>query len=110
MLSIRRSFRCRREAEIHYAMREAPNIVSVLAFSVDDPQRLPCLVMELMDESLYDYLGVRDCKGISGSLSLLVECLKLINGICRVRGKNVYARCWATAVSSAVYILQFFSR
>lgn len=48
---------CRREAEIHFAMRHA-NIVEVIAFSIGNEANPPCLVMELMDESLYDLLGV----------------------------------------------------
>ncbi|CAN0378060.1 unnamed protein product, partial [Scytosiphon promiscuus] len=48
--------RHRREAEIQFAMRH-DNIVRVLAFCADDPERPLCLVMERMDESLYDYVG-----------------------------------------------------
>lgn len=34
------------------------NIVEVLAFSIGDKEHPPCLVMERMDESLYDVLGL----------------------------------------------------
>lgn len=54
------------------------NIVRVLGFSVDDPQRPPCLIMELMEESLYDYLKT---PAISPSLA---ECLDIIGGVVKV--------------------------
>eukprot|EP00752_Nemacystus_decipiens_P004091 g3744.t1 len=47
----------RQEAEIHYAMRHE-NIVEVVAFGLGDADNPPCLVMERMQESLYDLLGV----------------------------------------------------
>ena len=44
--------------EIQYAMRHA-NIVEVIAFGLGDADHPPCLVMERMNESLYDLLGVQ---------------------------------------------------
>ncbi|CAM9727938.1 unnamed protein product [Pylaiella littoralis] len=64
----------RREAQIHFAMQHE-NIVRVLGFNVDDPQRPPCLIMELMDESLHQYIQT---PAISPSLA---ERLDIISGV-----------------------------
>ncbi|CAN0206746.1 unnamed protein product [Pylaiella littoralis] len=64
----------RREAQIHFAMQHE-NIVRVLGFNVDDPQRPPCLVMELMDESLHQYIQTPE---ISPPLA---ERLHIISGV-----------------------------
>eukprot|EP00752_Nemacystus_decipiens_P007363 g6584.t2 len=66
----------RREAEIQFAMRHE-NIVRVLAFCADDPERPLCLVMERMDESLYDYVGE---SGISPPPTLR---LALVKDVCK---------------------------
>ncbi|CAM9419614.1 unnamed protein product [Pylaiella littoralis] len=64
----------RREAQIHYATRHE-NVVRVLGFNVDDLQRPPCLVMEIMDKSLHQYIQTM---AISPSL---VERLDIVNGV-----------------------------
>ncbi|CAN0324578.1 unnamed protein product, partial [Pylaiella littoralis] len=64
----------RREAQIHFAMHHE-NIVRVLGFNVDDPQRPPCLVMELMDESLHQYIQT---PAISPSVA---ERLDIVSGV-----------------------------
>ncbi|CAN0573009.1 unnamed protein product, partial [Ectocarpus sp. 12 AP-2014] len=67
----------RQEAELHFAMRHE-NIVEVIAFSVGDAVHPPCLVMERMDESLYELL----------SLQLSINfpwALGIIHDVCKVR-------------------------
>ena len=56
MLILVSCIRARREVEIQYAMRH-PNIVKVIAFDLGDRGPPPCLVMELMDETLYNLLS-----------------------------------------------------
>lgn len=69
------TFAChsRREAELHFAMRHA-NIVEVLAFSTSSPV---CIVMERMDESLYDFLH-------SGLELVVPEKIEILIGVCKV--------------------------
>lgn len=56
------------------------NIVRVLAFCTDDPERPLCLVMERMEESLYDYVGE---SGISPPPTIR---LALVKDVCQVIG------------------------
>lgn len=63
-----------------------PNIVRVFGYSVDDREHPPCLVMELMEESLYEYLGVR---GLSPTLA---ERLGIIKDMCQVRASFTWLR------------------
>lgn len=71
----------RQEAEIHFAMRHA-NIVEVVAFGLGDADHPPCLVMERMEESLYDLLGVEGMEMDAASK------LGIVSGICEVRSQK----------------------
>lgn len=55
-----------------------PDIVRVFAFSVNDPEQPPCLVMERMEESLYSYLSAH---GISPPLE---DRLDVLHDVCQV--------------------------
>lgn len=68
----------RQEAEIHFAMRHA-NIVEVVAFGLGDADHPPCLVMERMEESLYDLLGVEGMEMDAAAK------LGIVGGICEAR-------------------------
>lgn len=72
------SHRLSKEAEIHFAMRHA-NIVEVLAFSIGDKQHPPCLVMERMDESLYDILTVLTIN-FSSALGIIQDVCEVNDG------------------------------
>jgi len=62
-------------------MRHA-NIVEVVAFGLGDADHPPCLVMERMEESLYDLLGV---EGIEMDAAAK---LGIVGGICEVRSQK----------------------
>lgn len=59
------------------------NIVRVLAFCTEDRERPLCLVMERMEESLYDYVGE---SGISPPPTIR---LALVKDVCQVIGEVV---------------------
>lgn len=64
------SGRCsfRREAELHFALRH-PNIVEMYAYNDAWPL---CIIMERMNQSLYDFLGLDLELGISEKIDLLI--------------------------------------
>lgn len=68
----------RQEAEIHFSMRHT-NIVEVVAFGLGDEDHPPCLVMERMQESLFDLLGV---EGIEMDATAKVS---MVRDVCEVR-------------------------
>lgn len=77
-MCVGRACACRQEAEIHYSMRHA-NIVEVVAFGLGDADQPPCLVMERMQESLFDLLGV---EGIEMDPTAKVS---IVRDVCEVR-------------------------
>ena len=78
----------RQESEIHFAMRH-PKIVEVVAFSLGDDIHPPCLVMERMQETLYDFLGVQ------GFDMPLMAKVAIAQDVCEVRPVCIRALCGA---------------
>lgn len=76
----------RREAEIHYLMRH-PKVVEIIAFGLGDSERRPCMIMELMQESLYDLLGVH------GIALPMLDALSIIRDMCEVCGTREVVLC-----------------
>ena len=66
--------------EIQYAMPH-PNIVEVIAFDLGDRGTPPCLVMELMDETLYDFLST---EGIILGLIDKVKIVRDVSEVCTI--------------------------
>lgn len=69
------------------------NVVRVLGFGVDDPQRPPCLVMELMAESLHEYLGAPVTPSVPDRLDIINDVVQVRALVqCRTsRRLNVHA-------------------
>lgn len=98
----------RREAQLHYVLRH-PNIVDLLAYSETSPV---CMVMERMEESLYDCIH----SGIDLDVSTKMD---LLMGITKV-GRPVISRpswscfCWLHLIAENALInisfLYFFIR
>jgi len=64
---------CRREAFTHFALRH-DRIVQVIAWSTGGGRHSPCLVMERMDRTLYQFLGVTSARlDLAGCLALIVD-------------------------------------
>lgn len=57
----------RREAELHFAMRH-PNIVEVFGYSASSPV---CLIMERMNQTLSDFLGLDLTIAFADKMSIL---------------------------------------
>lgn len=91
---------CRREVEIYFSMRH-PNIVRVLAFSVNNPEHPPCLVMELMEKSLYNHLGAHETP------PPLVDRLGVLHDVCKVcvlTTRAISRRLGRSATPTHIYI------
>lgn len=67
----------RREVEIYFSVHH-PNIVRLIAFGVNEPEHPPCLVMERMEKSLYNYLSTH------GTPPPLVDRLGVLQDVCKV--------------------------
>lgn len=59
-----------------------PNIVEVIAFDLGSAGHSPCLVMERMQESLYDLLCV---EGIDMGLVAQTSILRDVSQVCTIR-------------------------
>ncbi|CBN77264.1 Receptor-like PK/ Leucine Rich Repeat Protein Kinase-likely pseudogene [Ectocarpus siliculosus] len=67
----------RKEAEMHFVMRH-DNIVELLAFSLGDALRPPCLVMERMQESLFGLLSQTLTIGFPAALGIVLDVCKAL--------------------------------
>lgn len=85
----------RRECQIHFAMRNK-HIVEVKAFSVGSPRDPPCLILERMEMSLYDYLSTCPPALTFG------DGLNVIYDTCQVLGHTAHAM-----FTTASYLLKF---
>lgn len=82
--------RLRQEVEIQYSMRH-PNIVEVVAFDLGAAGHSPCLIMERMQESLFDLLSVEgiDMETIT-KVSILRDVCEVCTQLWRTCAANEY--------------------
>ncbi|CAB1108320.1 unnamed protein product [Ectocarpus sp. CCAP 1310/34] len=67
----------RKEAEMQFVMQH-DNIVELLAFSLGDALRSPCLVMERMQESLFGLLSQTLTIGFPAALGIVLDVCKVV--------------------------------
>ncbi|CAM9568738.1 unnamed protein product [Discosporangium mesarthrocarpum] len=68
----------RQEVEIHFSLRHQ-NVVELIAFSLGENGRPPCMVMELMSESLYDFIGLKPNLNLNVALDVISDICKGLN-------------------------------
>ena len=92
--------RARKEVEIQYAMRH-PNVVEVVAFDLGGAEHPPCLVMERMQESLYDLLNV---EGMAMGLVAKASILRDVSKVCPQSSAPPLVNVLATHDGSRIYL------